>query len=567
MGYIGLTMQQGLRLGYGELVGTRLGEREFAFRIRRFRLRTILDVLGRLSALLDDAPHNAPTTQFAICDYFFGAPGTRELWKRAQDYVRRGKYHVDSIALFDDLQLLTLAKAAVLETDDQRVDRGSRQELGELLLISSDFTAAGIPPAQLGRHAEYVEFFGGNFFSGQVLLHSIARAYDLYLSGNPTLRGSRHFLDLPAALERRLGLPVTEVLSFLMWTVAPWLSLDGSNALSIGSTLVDLERHVPRKKFPRRNFDASLRILAADVHDLRKRVRGYYSISRLRPYHVLPFAQTPLIKLGSVIACPSVKLLADRLHRGWHHILLDTMRAEGTADDFLRFMGDVFEDYAHRILKRMNPALGERTYLGPSEIAEAVTAAAKCDGIVKDGESVLVLESKASQYKMDAVAGESLADYEGRFHEVVVERAARQLNATIEAIRSGDFVHAGIASALRFQPLIVLLDLAPMGELRYARVWREIAARGWLAGPDTRPLQIVSIAELEMLELHQELTGDSLVRVIERKLSRAGFSAVSMRDFLGATNSPVRSTAKNPHLLAIFDEIANRLQRFISQRQ
>src|SRR5205807_2384483 len=112
--------------------------------------------------------------------------------------------------------------------------------------ISNDFTAAGIPADQLGRYAEYVEFFGGNFFSGQVLLHSIARSYDLYLSGNPTLRGSRHFLDLPAALEERLGLPVKEVLSFLMWTVAPWLSLDSSNALSTSSALVDLELHVSR---------------------------------------------------------------------------------------------------------------------------------------------------------------------------------------------------------------------------------------------------------------------------------------------------------------------------------
>ena len=543
-----MTRELGARLGYYDLFGKRAEWDDLSKRVRKFRTKTIFDILGRIGVALNEGKYNDPEIQVALVKGFFGNSG---VWERGQEFMRLSHLEAHSQVLFDDLQLLALAKIAVLETDDRHPDRGTMSDLGEALLMASDYTA-------LDRsEPEYIAFVAGRFHPGHVLLNAIARAYDLYLSGNEALRGTRHFVDFRAIIEAKFELPIDKLLGLLILLVAPWLLRDLSS-VATQTTLIDLKRYLPRRRFSRREIAAVFAFVGTDINSLRKDVRAEYSRERLRPYHFVPFARAPLVRFGDVVACPSIKLLADRLSEGWHHLLLTHFAHEKRAKDFFRFMGDVFENYIDRLLVRMHPVLGPAKYIGPAALEEELPESAKCDAILQEGDTLVLFESKTAQFRLEAISAESLALYKARLRKVIVEKGALQLNATIEAIKQGMLAPLGIDARQirRFRPTVVTLDTSPMGPERYRDLHREVASRGLLSAEDIAPMEILTVADMETLELHSSLGGGSIATALARKERSALLREESMRTFLGASGSPaVGTTAKNVYLSGVFDKI------------
>jgi hypothetical protein len=75
--------------------------------------------------------------------------------------------------------------------------------------------------------------------------------------------------------------------------------------------------------FSKADTDKFLSLVCLDVKEMKKQVTRYYGLGSLRPFHVLPFAKWPLVRIGDIVFCVSVQLLNHKLTDGLHHLFLD----------------------------------------------------------------------------------------------------------------------------------------------------------------------------------------------------------------------------------------------------
>ncbi|MFF1359204.1 hypothetical protein [Streptomyces sp. NPDC058297] len=108
-----------------------------------------------------------------------------------------------------------------------------------------------------------------------------------------------------------------------------------------------------------------------------------------------------------------------------------------------------------------------------------------------------------------------------------------QIDATITALRRDEaaLTSAPAGGGRRFLPLLVLPEGFPVN-LVTLTVIRECAwAKGLFTKPDTDPVEIVDIEELEMIEALQESCGSSLLDILRSKQSGSLHNAV-VRDHI-----------------------------------
>ncbi|MFF6777971.1 hypothetical protein ACFY8W_31085 [Streptomyces sp. NPDC012637] len=104
-----------------------------------------------------------------------------------------------------------------------------------------------------------------------------------------------------------------------------------------------------------------------------------------------------------------------------------------------------------------------------------------------------------------------------------------QINATINSLRADEAALTGIHATLprRFYPLLVLPEGFPVNPITLTVIRERARSRNLLQGPDTAPLEIADIEELEMIEGVQEDAGPSLLEILQSKnagsLRNAGF--------------------------------------------
>lgn len=569
-------MRIGVRLGARELLGATPTWSDIRSRLQPYSLRAIFDALARLSILIDDSDAYDERAQRSACVAFFGDEG-HDIWERARRWTDEEGRRPLHVAVFDQFLVLNAAKAALLSARPDREDSSYPPRLlGEALLMLSSFMTGMLeerPSDQdlFRRHLEYFEYVAGFLYSREVPLHAFARSWDLYLSGNPTLVGSRHWLDLRGVIQCETGMSPEDAFSAMMIFVAPW----------VGTTVESLP--VAHTVFGRAYFDR-MRLEGAEelsrifgtlvqpVSSACAAIRREYSPEHLRPYHTLPLARAPLLDLDGVVVCTSTKLLTERLQRGWHHILLSAFpRGSSEAKRFLDFMGDVFEDYVDRLFRRIyptSPVLANR-YLGAREI-EAALRDAKCDAILDDGDTLILFECKARRFPLEAISGESRTSYEKTWMDTYVTGAARQLSSTIAAVRRGSLRSLGLEPhrIRRYIPVVCTLDVTPLGPHQHHRLWNESRARGFFTGQeqDVASMQAITIAELEMLELHVHLGGGSIGEVFRTKVDDHDLRQNPVRTTTFRIGSPVHSREKSPYLAHIFDGLATRLQSFLERR-
>jgi len=121
-----------------------------------------------------------------------------------------------------------------------------------------DRIARGLLPEIPSELLTVAEVANVRFHPGRALLHDIARAYELYLSGNETLRGSRHFLDFRSIIEAKFELPLDEVLGGVA-SSRPRSAQACARASCSGLQLEHAQNgHVPHVPGLRRSIEATL---------------------------------------------------------------------------------------------------------------------------------------------------------------------------------------------------------------------------------------------------------------------------------------------------------------------
>src|SRR5262249_37644683 len=144
-------------------------------------------------------------------------------------------------------------------------------------------------------------------------------------------------------------------------------------------------------RFDPTELDQILRMISWELEELRSEVRTLYSLDRIRPYHVLPFARRPLVFVGDAGFCMSVKLLADKATRGMYHVFMHPERtSERERARFQTYLGSAFTDYVEALFRRVFPASSGR-YFGDEDLSRVVQGR-RCDGLLDYGDSVVLIE-------------------------------------------------------------------------------------------------------------------------------------------------------------------------------
>ena len=191
----------------------------------------------------------------------------------------------------------------------------------------------------------------------------------------------------------------------------------------------------------------------------------------------------------------------------------------GQAESTLRHLSEV---YVSEVLHRITGDEGTtRRVYDDAELKAAYTAQGQriADAAIDYPGTWIVIEVTTSQLRREAataVPGESqIEDIDKLLEEL------DQIDATITALRRDEAALTGTAATAvrRYLPLLVLPEGFPVNPVTLTVIRERARARGLLQAPDTDPVEIVDIEELEMIEGIQEESGPSLLDILRGKQS------------------------------------------------
>jgi hypothetical protein len=527
----------------------------------------VLDLLGRISVVLKElGPEQQIEADARVLMGLFGRRST--IFRNFERHARRSG---GNTAVFSELQLITMAKAALkLLPPVPENTAQSWDDLGKTLLMVNDLLdqEAGIdgtiPDDEGGRQVwnSYL-MANGLFHYGTNDLQEYARTYHLFLKDHQALHDHPHYVDLPRALEERTGLSPRVLAAVLFAFNSHWRSVDVEHVGQWKSSISRLGYLTGSiYRFEKEEVERFLALLAEDAAILRGSIDDQYEFGQFQTYHMLPLAKSPLISLGDELYCPSVKLLQERFTRGTYHLFL-TSPNKKERRRFLDFSGAVFERYIFSLLERTYQGTDNGLW-GLSELEEAIPGKA-CDAVVLVGRTAFLMECKATLFPLEVTAGLNWTQLEEKARSIFV-RGARQLDSTISAIEAGELADLGLDPGAidLYMPMVVTLQSMPLHRLTYREITSWIEDEDLLAQEKAAAWQSIDVGDMEQWEV-----GVALDRPVhEMALEKA--RSPRYVDWAYSNYWNIRGErwdAHNPFLEEIFQEFTNDVLKFFRERE
>jgi hypothetical protein len=564
-------------LGARDLLGLRPTWDGVVERLRRYNLGRVLDLLGRVSAILDryDGTAERDSTQIYVLRALFG-PGSRA--ERELDQwldANRVAGNAPPFVLFHERQILNTAKAAFLALPVAAApDTEPPVALGEALLMVNDLierdssAMAHVDPASEAGRREWEQFLMATamFEPNGVELHEVARGFLLYHTDRPHLRALGTYVDLPEMVSQITGVPSDALWRFVSSLNARGTTLDWDTWSTTTSSFDPHRYWGDSGIYSPAEVDGLLGFLAQDGHTLKTYVEENYRFDSMRPLSVLPFARRPVIMIGGRAFIPSMRRLRDKLVRGTHHLFIDPdlVPDSGQRKRYLDYLGLAFEDYVRDLLSR--------TYTGaigrfiPEERLKEVCQGRVCDGVVHVGDVVVLLEVKAKAIPLAVREGTGWDQYLKKVDEIYLE-GARQIHATVDAIRAGALRDCGLdPDRIRvYVPVVVTLEDIPMNEYLYRRIMDGVRAEELLSQPGVLPPQGIDVGELEMWE-SLTYVGRNVPRRLELRTSSSETASISFSNFMIARGETFERL-KSAYLSQVYNELTDRTLDDFRERQ
>lgn len=546
-------------VGYRNLLQGPSNWEQIEQRLRKYSLGEVLEKLGQISAVLNRFEkkfERSLSDQLYICRHLFGAQAD-EIWSR---FLASRVEEDPATVMFAEQQLVNAAKAALilLEPGHASVPNRRLNELGEALLMINDLISDQSAPQEirdesLAEQVKWHQYFVSNrlFHRGGRWFDNMVRSYDLYLTDRAHLKCASDYLDLPRLAESVTGLTPDELWAAIFALVSHWSNANvGQNSIPVRLNIRDyLSKYdlEPEKFF---GFAVS------PLEQVQQQVRQRYTGAALQPFDALPLAKSPVLQMGDDCYCLSVKLLAEKLTVGLYHLFLRDEVDSATKDRFLTYLGRVVQDYVDSLLFRVYPPASSR-YLSETELRKLIPEGKICDGIILYGDSLILLEVKATVYSLGVYAATSWSEYESKTADIFYDSAG-QFHETIDAIAAGRLVCAGIdpKRVNSYFPVVVTLEDTGMMQLFYDKISKEIASRGLLQQAQTRPFQNLTLAELDRLEA-DIAGGRCLLDLIRDKALSEQWRGESLRNYCYAERTDWMKQ-ENPRLKELGDRLFQR---------
>lgn len=559
----------GVRANWRDVYGDEPAWGDVADRLSGFGLGQVLVVLGGVSAILDS--YEPLEGQHRVIGALFRDPERvgrefQECWDR-----RKHEGVTGLLRFFTEQQVVAIAKVALLvcpHVTERSTD--SVEPIGEALMMAADLCdreEARVLTSETGStgHLDAVLRYvvtNGTFNTSDNFMHAVARTHDLYLPDETSADGS---VDLRGRFEEITGLDPDFAWATGMALLANWQTVDPKSDRPPGP--LSLGAYMSALNVTDREIDATRRLYAVDAAEARDSLRDRgCGPDSLRPYDIRPLDRSPLVVLEERLYCPSVRLLRWKLTTGLHHVFLQPGEGndEAARQSYLDQAGRVFEAYVEALFRRVFPPSAGR-YLNGEALREAIPPAHKaCDGAIFYGDTVLLLECKATllPYKVRA---EGVVDTLRKKVAGIFGGAAEQFDGTIAAIEDGhlaDWVQPD--HVVHYLPLVVTLDTLPIEPLFYGMIESAVEDRGALAHSKARDLQVLAVSELELLEEYVA-EGGSLAELLLDKIEHDTYRYSPMKNYL-LTRGDHRVLRPNRHLERGFERLTRRTLELLTER-
>jgi hypothetical protein len=233
-------------------------------------------------------------------------------------------------------------------------------------------------------------------------------------------------------------------------------------------------------------------------------------------------------------------------------------------DGYLTHSGLVFEEYVADLFRRVFPASAGR-YLDGKTLRRRIPSAHKaCDGAVLYGDTVLLLECKATLLPY-GVRAEGNADTLRTKVAGIFGAAAEQFDGTILAVEDGHLAEwIRPERVIHYLPLVVTLDTLPIEPFFYGMIETTIEDRGALTYPKARDLQVLAVSELELLEEYVA-EGGSLAALLLNKIENDTYRYSPVKNYLLARGIH-RALRPNRHLQRRFEQLRERTTELLRSR-
>ncbi|MDE2980912.1 MAG: hypothetical protein OXU74_06925 [Gemmatimonadota bacterium] len=511
---------------------------DVADRLSGFGLGQVLLVLGGVSAVLNS--YEPLQGQRRVIQALFRDPD--QVGRAIQAYWDRLKPEgvTDLVWFFSEQQVVAIAKIALLACPHvTERSSGSLDPIGEALIMAADLIdreedMPGPPDFRLpaNRNA-WLRFIvmNGTFNASDDFACSLARTHDLYLPDYGPAEDDGA-VDLRARFQEITGLDPEFAWGMGLALFANWRTVDPNSDRPPGP--LSLEAYMSALNISPDEINALTNLFAVDANEAKATLldRGCGPDSLL-PYDLQPLDRSPLVSLQGRLYCPSVRLLRWKLTTGLHHVFLQPSERndETRRLEYFKYAGRVFENYVGALVRRIFPQEARR-YVDEKTLRHRVPTGMKaCDGVVLYGDTVLLFECKSTLLPYGVRAEGDLDILRNKVGDVF-GKAAEQFDDTILAIEDGcleDWVRPG--NVTRYLPLVVTLDMIPVEPFFYQTIEDVIASRNALSHAKARPLQVLAVSELELLEEHLA-QGGSLADLVLERIENGTYRDSTMKNYL-----------------------------------
>lgn len=555
----------GLRYGARDLLGIDASLPAIEDRLRHFSLLEVLEVLGRMNAVLRSTTASAVEAQVSLLHALFPARRVWDIRRRLEATMRADAAESPGQspslpAIFEPRLIAAMAVLAGATLPPTGVQTGAPLEkIGEALMMLNDLVDTVHSPEDAdaatpeGR-LQWVHYFAVMAFNlgEDSTVEAMVRTAEIFLDRHHELLNDPDYVDVAALFEEATGLTLDAYFLVSVALIGPMFGITADDS-------ANQKALIPKGFFSGFSAEMRARFLALVGQDsaafCREAARAWPQ-GELRPLKLLPVEQSPVVHFGEGHVCLSVQLLERRLTAGIYHVLLNARPGpahRSFRERYQRFIGRAFEKYVERATLRIVEHLvarggwhprdrrggGPARFFTEGALRAALSPASTptpsiCDGALLVGQDLFLIECKARFFSLAERTGDAPESLTTRLREITV-RGTRQLNATLSMIAAGNLRQLGLVAERirRVFPVVISLEELPLSADVRSWVDDELAASGALPDEMVGSMRVhapefFSARDLEWLEAVVEHTSHRPGDLIAEKQSRPFWYGISL---------------------------------------
>lgn len=524
-------------------------------------------LLSRIAAVLSSRGKHIPETQIQLAQRTFD----EKTLAKIDSTSRSGNKIVFSDWQIANLVKLALLKCKQLPTSSDELD-DNKESIGLCLLGINDYfgrrTLMDAPDTEEDTEinpffATLIRTYCSQF--GENPKHLLARFYDLYIKLPSTEEGKaiQSPVDIQHEFQSVTGISIETYLAVGFGFYAKYATaglpdkkgVEGYTSLEAADFLIDRRSFFGKTRIPASESNLILEDFSIDATNYQARHQEQYKDSLGQLYDFTIFRQKPLVALNEYQLAPVViDWLYEKLGEGCYWRINDGIEAPVKQKAFRNFFGPLYQLYVQRVFERLYP---------DSDFAQRVTydeeesGQRSSDVILTYPNQLVLFEAKWPTLRMQAtmIPGDMQA-FDKDLENIII-KSARQLDRNIEDISTNklNLKNVDVEKVNAFYPVIITARPFPIGPAITPYIWEKVAANNLLKQPYTKPLEIISTEELELLEpLIAE--GMTFHELLERKWA-SSYHFYNMKWYLYKVECKEKLPV-NKHIDQLFKEFSDR---------